>query len=54
MSKNTRKGRKLINKASPETRNMHNTGKNNRFKNRPSILQLVNKWLIEIKQNMCE
>ena len=43
---------KLINKANPETNN--NTGKNNRFKNRPSMFQLLNKWLLEMKQNTCE
>ena len=43
---------KLINKTNTETSN--DTAKNNRFKNRPPIFQLLNKWLLEMKQNMCE
>ena len=54
MSKNTRKSRKLIDRANPETSNRPNTGKNGRFRDRASIFQLLSKWLIELKQNMCE
>ena len=54
MSKNTRKSRKFVNKANPETSNRLDAGKNNRFKNRPSIFQLLDRWLLEMKQDTCE